>query len=56
MDSVPILGKQITKVKIIIWIKKKITKKDPNIARVWSSRGAKDAIEQYEKFMYLSYK
>jgi hypothetical protein len=37
-------------------IQKKIVKKDPNIARLWTKKGAKDAIEQYKKFMYLLYK
>ncbi|WP_058759764.1 glycine-rich domain-containing protein [Pantoea dispersa] len=38
------------------WIVKKITQKDPNVARVWSEEGAMDAIEQYKKFMYLLHK
>lgn len=38
------------------WIVKKITQKDPNVARVWSVEGAKDAIEQYKNFMYLLHK
>jgi len=37
-------------------VQKKITKEDPNIAKIWSLKGARDAIEQYRKFMYLLYK
>ncbi|REF26092.1 uncharacterized protein DUF1399 [Xenorhabdus cabanillasii] len=35
---------------------KKITKKHPNIARVWTEEGARDAVEQYKKFMFIVYK
>lgn len=38
------------------WIVKKITQKDPNVSRVWTEEGAKDAIEQYKNFMYLLFK
>ncbi|PHM33399.1 glycine-rich domain-containing protein [Xenorhabdus innexi] len=37
-------------------IRKKLTQKNPNIAKVWSEEGAIDAIEQYKRFMYLIYK
>ncbi|PHM52891.1 glycine-rich domain-containing protein [Xenorhabdus sp. KK7.4] len=46
------------KVKLLdlTWIIKKITQKDPNIAKVWTEEGAKDAMEQYKNFMFLLYK
>ncbi len=38
------------------WIELKLTKSDPNIAKIWSLDGVKDAIMQYKNFMYLLYK
>ncbi|WFQ80996.1 glycine-rich domain-containing protein-like [Xenorhabdus sp. SF857] len=35
---------------------KRITQENPNIARVWTEEGARDAVEQYKKFMFLIYK
>lgn len=37
-------------------IKMKLTKADPNIARVWTNEGVDDAIDQYIKFMYILHK
>ncbi|MCW7763958.1 glycine-rich domain-containing protein [Photorhabdus luminescens] len=38
------------------WIIKKITQRDPNVARIWTKEGAEDAIAQYKKFTYLLFK
>ncbi|MCG9628398.1 hypothetical protein L1D34_26635, partial [Vibrio mediterranei] len=37
------------------WIERKLTKPDPNISKVWTLEGVKDAISQYRNFMFLLY-
>ena len=38
------------------WIEKKLTKSDPNISKVWSLEGVRDAVNQYRNFMFILYK
>lgn len=38
------------------WIIKKLTQKDPNVAKLWTEEGVKDAIMQYKNFMFLLHK
>ncbi|HEJ0329401.1 glycine-rich domain-containing protein-like [Serratia marcescens] len=38
------------------WIIKKLTQKDPNVAKLWTKEGVEDAIMQYKNFMFLLYK
>lgn len=35
------------------WVIKKITRPDPNIARLWTEKAAQEALEQYKNYLYL---